>query len=77
MGHKPYHKIEPKAFVVVHDPDPLGGFRAGAEINIEQARYMMYACVNAFTIGTILKNKCGKQFKVIRKKGGGQALKPI
>ncbi len=59
---------DPDAYLVVNDPDEIGGFPRGAVINREQMEYMLLESIAAFTPGTTLKNKAGQLFRVVKVK---------
>ena len=64
------------AYTIIYDPIPLceGGFRPGASIGVEEMRDMLMASICAFRVGTLVKNKAGDTFQVVRAKGGGLKL---
>ena len=64
------------SYIVVYDPIPLceGGFRPGACIGVEEMKDMLMASICAFRVGTLVKNRAGVIFQVVRAKGGGLKL---
>jgi hypothetical protein len=67
-------KPDPDSFIVVYDPLPIGHFDKGAVINQFEVKCMCRSKYKSFTLGTILKDSTGKQYKVIKLSDGRQEL---
>ena len=76
MRHRMQYKAVPRvsAYIVVYDPDDIGGFPIGAVISHEQLKYMLMATNCSFTPGTLLKDSAGDIFIIKVDKRGGEKL---
>jgi hypothetical protein len=69
--------FDPRGYVVLEDPDEIGGFRKGAVINREQVRYMLLPSIRGFTVGTLLRNKQGDLFTILNGENRCLKMKPM
>lgn len=56
-----------KCYIIIHDPDPLGGFRAGSIMDSTLHKLMLL--MGTYTTGTIISDLKGDNFQVIERNG--------